>query len=89
MIKVVTPLKRRSDLSREEFRNYYESHHRLLGEKYLAGYANRYLRRYLEAFKKMYPDIKIGKGCINFCDKDAIPLYDLATVARSAMEFRH
>ena len=29
-----------------EFRAYYESRHRLIGEKYLSGYASRYLRRY-------------------------------------------
>ena len=36
MIKVVTLLFKRPDLSAEEFRDYYESHHRFLGEKYLS-----------------------------------------------------
>ena len=48
MIKVVTTLKKRSDLSTEQFREYYESHHRLIGEKYLRGYAARYVRRYID-----------------------------------------
>jgi hypothetical protein len=34
-------------MSTEEFRAYYEGHHRLIGEKYLRGYATRYVRRYL------------------------------------------
>jgi EthD domain len=48
MIKVVTTLKKKPGLSTEEFRNYYESHHRLIGEKYLKDYAARYLRRYID-----------------------------------------
>ena len=48
MIKVVTTLKKRADLTTEQFRDYYEGHHRLLGEKYLSGYACRYVRRYLD-----------------------------------------
>ena len=46
MIKVVTLLFKRPDLSAEEFRDYYESHHRLLGEKYLSPHALKYIRRY-------------------------------------------
>ena len=34
-------------MSTDEFRTYYEGHHRLIGEKYLRGYATRYVRRYL------------------------------------------
>lgn len=49
MIKVVTTLHRRAGMSTEDFRAYYENHHRLLGEKYLAGFAARYMRRYLSA----------------------------------------
>ena len=46
MIKVVTLLFKRPDLSLEAFRDYYESHHRLLGEKYLIPHALKYVRRY-------------------------------------------
>ena len=48
MIKVVTTLSRRAGMSTPDFRDYYESHHRLIGEKYLGGFAARYLRRYLD-----------------------------------------
>ena len=47
MIKTVALLKRRQSLSTEEFRAYYESTHRLIGEKYLGGHAVKYMRRYL------------------------------------------
>ena len=46
MIKIVMPMKRRLGMSVEEFRDYYENHHRLIGEKYLSGYASKYLRRF-------------------------------------------
>lgn len=47
-VKVVGLLKRRTGMSVEDFRAYYESTHRLVGEKYLRGYATRYVRRYLD-----------------------------------------
>ena len=47
MIKVITLLSKREGLNRDEFRQYYEEHHRRLGEKYLTGRACRYLRRYV------------------------------------------
>ena len=34
-------------MSTEEFRAYYESTHRIIGEKYLGGYAVQYMRRFL------------------------------------------
>lgn len=34
-------------MSREAFIEYYENNHRLIGEKYLGGYAVKYQRRYL------------------------------------------
>jgi len=34
-------------MSVTEFREYYEAHHRLIGEKYLSGFASRYVRRFL------------------------------------------
>ena len=46
MIKLIMPMKRRPGMTVAEFRTYYESRHRLIGEKYLTGYASRYLRRY-------------------------------------------
>ena len=48
MIKLIAPMKRRPGMSVDEFRDYYESKHRLLGEKYLAGYASKYLRRFID-----------------------------------------
>jgi hypothetical protein len=46
MIKQIGLLSRRPDLSSADFRAYYESHHRLIGEKYLSGRAIHYMRRY-------------------------------------------
>ncbi len=48
MIKLVTLLKRRPGMAKDAFVAYYERHHRLIGEKVLAGYAARYVRRYIE-----------------------------------------
>lgn len=50
-VKLVMPMKRRPGMTIEAFRNYYETHHRLLGEKYLAGYVTRYFRRYLKPLR--------------------------------------
>ncbi len=47
MIKTVALLKRRQGMSTEEFRAYYESTHRVIGERYLGGYALKYMRRFL------------------------------------------
>lgn len=47
MFKVVMPIKRKPGMSKSEFEEYYESNHRLIGEKYLRGYAHKYTRRYL------------------------------------------
>jgi uncharacterized protein YdhG (YjbR/CyaY superfamily) len=41
---------------------------------------------HIESFKTHYPDIKTGKGCINFRDKDDIPLKDIEAVVRHAIE---
>jgi len=46
MIKVISPMKRRSGMSVEDFRKYYENSHRIMGEKYLEGFAIKYIRRY-------------------------------------------
>lgn len=48
MIKQVVFLKRRKDLGLAEFIDYYEAHHRKIGERVLAGYAVTYVRRYLD-----------------------------------------
>ena len=49
MIKVVTLLTRKPGMTRQAFIDYYESQHRLIGEKYLGGYAVKYQRRYLQS----------------------------------------
>ncbi len=46
MFKVIGLLKRRPGMSVDEFREYYETKHRLIGEKYLRGNAERYMRRF-------------------------------------------
>ncbi len=52
MIKLVMPMKRKPGMSVEAFRAYYETRHKLIGEKYLAGdeerlFDTRYRRPYL------------------------------------------
>lgn len=47
MIKLVTLLTRRPGLSKAAFFDHYETHHRVIGEKYLGGHAVRYFRRRL------------------------------------------
>ena len=49
MIKTIMLLKRRPGMSVEAFRAYYESKHRVIGEKYLKGRAKKYQRRFLAA----------------------------------------
>lgn len=46
-ITVLTLLKRRERMSKADFNAYYESHHRLIGEKVLSGWATRYVRKHL------------------------------------------
>lgn len=46
-VTVITLLKRREGMSKEDFIAYYEAHHRRIGERVLAGYATRYVRRFL------------------------------------------
>jgi len=48
MYKLIGLLKRRPGMSREDFIRYYETNHRRIGEKYLSGYAVRYMRRFLD-----------------------------------------
>ncbi|ODB96253.1 iron chaperone [Candidatus Thiodiazotropha endoloripes] len=40
---------------------------------------------HIDAFKTKYPQIKTGKGCINFKDKDPLPLDDLVSVVHHAI----
>ena len=47
-VTVITMLKRRPGMSREDFVAYYESNHARIGEKVLKDYATRYVRRYIE-----------------------------------------
>ena len=47
-IKFVMPLYRKAGMSSEAFRDYYEQHHRKIGEKYLQGYVTKYMRRYAQ-----------------------------------------
>ena len=49
MVKTVGLLKRRQGMSTEAFRAYYESIHRVIGEKYLGGHVVKYMRRFLDA----------------------------------------
>ena len=46
-VTLITLLKRREGMSKADFAAYYETHHRLIGEKVLRGYATRYVRRVL------------------------------------------
>jgi EthD domain len=46
-VTVITLLKRRAGMSKADFIAYYETHHRLIGERVLRGYAVRYVRRFL------------------------------------------
>ena len=49
MIKLIMPMKRRPVMIIPEFREYYETKHRLIGAKYLKGFATKYLRRFVDA----------------------------------------
>jgi uncharacterized protein YdhG (YjbR/CyaY superfamily) len=40
---------------------------------------------HLASFRKRHPQIKTGKGCINFRERDEIPEQDVAQVIRHAM----
>ena len=65
MIKLVSPLKRRPGMSVEDFRQYYESRHRRIGEKYLQGFVSHYFRQFLDPL----PD---RSGVISEPDYDVI-----------------
>lgn len=48
MYKLVALVKRKPGLSKQQFRDYYETFHSKLGEKYLPPYCKKYLRRYMQ-----------------------------------------
>jgi hypothetical protein len=56
MIKSIGLLKRKPGMSVQESHDYYETRHRLIGEKYLAPFASRYVRRFLEPADGHSPD---------------------------------
>ena len=41
---------------------------------------------HIAEFKASHSDIKTGKGCINFRDRDPLPLEDITKVVRHAIE---
>lgn len=53
-------------------------------KQYLSLYTCGY--HHIEAFKENNPAIKTGKGCINFRDKDELPIDDIELVIRHAIE---
>ena len=56
MIKQIVFLKRRKDLDLATFKDYYEAHHRKIGERVLAGFAVSYIRRYLDPAHSSTPN---------------------------------
>ena len=79
MIKFAMPMCRKPGMTTDAFREYYETHHRLLGEKYLKGFATKYVRRFLDPLPDRqgvlsdpeydvileiwYPDAETQKAC--------------------------
>jgi len=55
MFKPVWLMRRKPGMSKADFIAYYETAHRLIGEKVLAGAATRYVRRFLHAFDEAEP----------------------------------
>ncbi|MDF2179780.1 DUF1801 domain-containing protein [Aliiglaciecola sp. CAU 1673] len=55
------------------------------------GYISLYTcsEEHISSFKSTYPEIQTGKGCINFKDKDPLPLEALAIVIKSALSSAH
>jgi len=70
-VTLITLLKRREGMSKEDFVAYYEANHRRIGERVLAGYATRYVRRYL------YP----ADGEDQHCDADVVMEIDFPDAA--------
>ena len=70
-VTVLTLLKRREGMSKADFIAYYEANHRRIGERVLAGYATRYVRRYL------FP----SDGADQPCDADVVLEIDFPDAA--------
>ena len=70
-ITVITLLKRREGMSKADFIAYYEDCHRRIGEQVLAGYATRYVRRFLHPMD----------GADQTCDADVVMEIDFPDVA--------
>jgi len=47
VFKTIWFMKRKPGMSRQEFIEYYENNHRLIGERLMAGAATHYMRRFL------------------------------------------
>ena len=41
---------------------------------------------HIEYFRSQHPSIKTGKGCINFKDRDELPLQDIEAVVKHAID---
>jgi len=70
-VTVLTLLKRRPGMTKAAFIAYYEDHHRLIGEQVLAGYATRYVRRFLHPLD----------GTDDICDPDVVMEIDFPDAA--------
>ena len=70
-VTVITLLKRRSGMSKADFIAYYEGHHRRIGDQVLAGWATRYVRRYLHP----------ADGEEQVCDADVVVEVDFPDAA--------
>lgn len=70
-VTLVTLLKRREGMSKADFIAYYEQHHRRIGERVLAGYATRYVRRFLHP----------TDGEDQICDADVVMEIDFPDAA--------
>lgn len=86
-ITVLTLLKRRHGMSKPDFIAYYESRHRLIGEKVLSGWATRYVRRHLHPLDGQSMDhdydvvLEIDFPDQQTCDACFAAMADAATMA--------
>lgn len=85
---MVTLIRRKPGLSMSEFIDRYENGHRLIGERYLRGYAMRYVRRFLHPMSAPGHEAPVAPGFdvlmeIWFPDRAA---YEAAMAAISAPE---